>query len=60
MKDILIKKLLDKFDEYRDDIEDITLKNMDTVILTTKDKWGEATLTINYKEVKENDKISEE
>ena len=57
MKEILIKKLIDKFCEYMETIEEVTLKNMDTVILTTKDKWGEATLTITYKE-KENGEIS--
>lgn len=51
MKEILIKKLLDKFYETIDTLEDITLKSVDEVVLTTKDKWGKATLTIKYEEV---------
>ena len=58
MKERLIKKLLNKFDEYRDTIESITLKNMDAVTLTTTDKWGKATLIIKYEEEYKDGKIS--
>ena len=50
MKEILVKKLFKELDENRDMIQNVTLKSMDTVILKTKDRWGEAMLTISYKE----------
>ena len=46
MKDILIKKLFDSFYESAETLEDVTLKNVNEVILTTQDKWGKATLII--------------
>lgn len=58
MKEILIKKLLDKFYEYAETIEDVTLKNVNEVILTTQDKWGKATLIIKYEEMEKDGKIS--
>lgn len=58
MKEILIKKLLDKFCEYMETIENVTLKNVDEVILSTKDKYGKATLIIKYEEKYKDGKIS--
>lgn len=55
MKESLIKKMFDKFYKYADTLEEVTLKNVNEVVLTTKDKWGKVTLTIKYEEVKDGE-----
>ena len=58
MKDILIKKLFDSFYESAETLEDVTLKNVNEVILTTQDKWGKATLIIKYEEMGKDGEVS--